>query len=309
MLTRILERHIPKNISDNSGQFKLGSFLKRRDRKEAAEIVAAGEIIGVFNRGVNAIWLNGAEEVAMDRLYKVKGERRKGKPTALTLDLKYFVQFIDTSHLASEVREFIELSQDLRSHLGSLCFIRAPIKAEYIDVLPAGSLSKDKQGQVWAQSWDPYGHPPAEDLVKRIINLGVRYPAITSMNYSGSPEIVEQSEAGEFCKANNIPIFLKDDKANPLVKGSYTIITLTDKGIELTRDGNIPGRMIQPIFNSLILINDNVVPAKHPQLEFPKYLTEGLSAEGIRMAILLFLEGRNPLQINNKLRKNKKYRG
>lgn len=283
---------------------KVGSIWDWTDREYAAGVIKNGGIVGVFNRGVNALWINGQDLTAVTRLQEVKGEGRVGRPVALTIGFERLVEMIDPDVLTDEVRRFLEVTQDLKTHLGSLCFLRVPLKHDLMKAVPQSSLSIDTQGRPWIQTWDPFGHQPTEDFIKRSENLGVEFPAVTSMNISGQPEIVDQKRGEEFCRESGLPIYLKDPKIHDKIRGSYTIITLGEKGIEVTRDGNIPYRVIQPIFGLPFSIENMALP-KYPQMEFPDSLIDGLSSRGIRMAILLYISGREPYSINRRLKRHK----
>lgn len=294
-------------IVKTKGRFTIGSLWDNRDRIKAAELVAKGEVIGVFNRGVNALWLDAQNPNALKKLRKIKGEIRQQRPLALTLKLNDFIKLIDLETIPKEIKDFLILSEDLKDSLGSLCFIRVPIKNEYKDKVPKSSLLTDDKGVAWLQSWDPHGHLFTEALIKSIIDEGVEFPGVTSMNITGQPEIVSQTEAVDFCKTQIIPFYLKDPYSNPKLQGSYTIITLSRKGIELTREGNIAGKYIQQIFG-LNFIKDGVKEAKYPQIEFPELMFEGLNSKGVRLAILLYLEGNDPSSVNSHLKSMDRYK-
>lgn len=287
---------------DNS--LKVGSIWNPIDRQDAAGVIKDGGIVGVFNRGVNALWINGQNQEAVTTLQAAKGEARAGRPVALTIGFERLVEMIDSDVLTDEVRRFLEVTQNLKAHLGSLCFLRVPLKHNFIKVVPLSSLSTDTQGRSWIQTWDPFGHQPTEDLIKGAESLGVEFPAVTSMNISGQPEIVDQNMGEEFCRESGIPVYLRDPKIHDKIRGSYTIITLGERGIEVTRDGNIPYRVIQPIFN-LPFSTDSMALPKYPQMEFPESLIEGLSAREIRTAILRYVSGESPQEVNKFLREHK----
>lgn len=286
---------------------QVGSLLDSKDREMAAGLVAKGKVIGVFNRGVNALWIDGENTHAVQNMQEMKGEARQGRPVALTIGFDQFVRMIDSVSLAPEVKRFLEvysgLERSLKKELGSLCFLRAPLNPSFEDQVPRSSVSRDEQGRVWIQTWDPHGHNPTEQLLALMSKIGVKFPAVTSMNISGEPELVDQKLGEQFCSDKGVSMYLRDPKAREDLVGSYTIVTLNERGFELTRDGNVPGRLIEPIFNAQLL-TDSARPSKYPQLDFPGELTEGLSPVGVRMAILLYLNGRDPIAINRRLKRS-----
>lgn len=282
---------------------KIGSLHNERDRMQAAQIVRGGGLIGVYNRGVNAIWVDGENELAVRKISKIKGEGRNNKPMALTLGFDELVPMIDTTNLPDEVREFVALSESLKSYIGSLCFLRAPLKEESISYVPKTSVSRDSN-ITWIQSWDPHGHDPTEQLIEQMKRLGVQFPAVTSMNISGQPEIVDQAIAQKFCIDKKVPMYLKDEYSHPGVLGSYTILTLEDKGIEITRDGNIPASILESILDKKFITNKNTKASKFPQISVPEGLFNGLSSIHKRLALLLYLEGKEPREIIETFRKH-----
>lgn len=293
------------NESDStSNSFRTGSIWERSDRKYAARMIADGGLVGVFNRGVNAIWVDGQNLEAIGKMQAIKGEARVGRPVALTIGFDRLTTMIDSDALTDEVRRFLMITEDIKDYLGSLCFLRVPLKEEYRQDVPVSSLSTDTQGRYWIQTWDPFGHEPTEDLIKIAESLGVKFPAVTSMNINGQPEIVDQNEGEEFSQKSGIPIYLRDPKIHDRIKGSYTIITLGERGAEVTRDGNIPYRVLQPIFG-LSLYIDNMASPKYPQMEFPDSLITGLSSREIRVAILRYINGEDSEQVNRLLREQR----
>lgn len=267
----------------------IGSLLSREDRKKAATEVAKGNAVGIFNRGVCALWFDGGNNKAVKRIWKIKGEGRKGKPVALTLDLEEFIPMIDTDFLPDDVKTLI-VSPDFKSRVGSLCFIRAPIKPQHQKSVPDHVKSFEPDGICMVQNWDAYGATPTEKFLNKVRNLGVKHPAVTSMNITGQLEIVDQKEGERFCKKNGIQVFLKDPKAHPKHVGSYTIFTFDRGGIRLERDGNIPGRLFEKILG--ISINaKHARKSNYSQLKFPKRLLKNLTGAKVREAILLYLQG------------------
>lgn len=283
---------------------KVGSIWEHSDREHAAGVIAGGGLVGVFNRGVNALWVNGQNSEAVGRLQAVKGETRGGRPVALTIGFDRLIEMIDLNVLTDEVRRFLVATGDLKDHLGSLCFLRVPLKEEYRTAVPVSSLSTDTSGRPWIQTWDPFGHEPTEDLIKIAEGLGVEFPAVTSMNISGQSEIVDQDEGEKFSRENGISIYLRDPRIHDRIKGSYTIITLGEKGVEVTRDGNIPYRLLQPIFG-LPLSTEGMASPRYSQMEFPDDLTANLSPREMRLAILRYVNGEDPTQVNQFLREHR----
>lgn len=273
-------------LNNSTVQFKVGSLQSGKDRDLAARLVAKGGIAGIFNRGVCALWFDGGNEKAVEKISQIKGER-KNKALALTLSLEEFIPMIDFEKLPDQAKDLL-LSTDLKWKVGSLLFIRAPLKKKYHLLVPAAAKVMSEDGICMIQNWDSFGHEYTEWFLKKVKKLGIKYPCVTSMNLSNQPEIVDQKEAQDFCQKRGIQIFLKDPKAHPEHKGSYTIIAVDKNGISLTRDGNIPGRIIERILG-VKLNKEKAKKINHPQIKFPDSLLEGFSPEEIRQNILQYL--------------------
>lgn len=268
--------------------FFVGSVWNKKDREAAAKLLSAGEIIGIFNRGVCALWFDGGNRKSVKKVSTIKGEGRQSRPIALTLSLEEFIPMLDLDELPNSVKKLFR-SSDLKNKIGSLCFIRAPIKKSFQKKIPDEAKSFNEEGICMLQNWDSFGHAPVEKFLNYVRKLGVKHPAVTSMNISGQPEIVNQKEGEIFCKNYSIPIFLKDERSHPDHLGSYTIFTFQKNGIKLERDGNIPGFLFKYIFGLPIYTKD-AKSIKHPQLKFPENKMKNLSPSQIRQAILLFIK-------------------
>ena len=276
------------NIAYSMPVVKVGSLLNKPDRDLAASAVAKGEIVGIFNRGVCALWLDGGDLKAVKKIWKIKGEEREGRPIALTLDLEEFISMIDLDLLPAKLQNLIK-SKDFNLQVGSLCFIRAPIKAHHQLSIPEHAKSFTSDGVCMIQNWDSFGHDSTEEFLNEVKRRGVKHPAVTSMNITGQKEIVDQKKGEEFCKKYGIPIFLKDPKAHPGHIGSYTIFTFGREGIKLDRDGNIPSRLFKKIFG-LPIDTKGAKKPNYPQLKFPGSLFKNMSGAKVRQSVLIYLQ-------------------
>lgn len=263
-----------------------GSLWNHADREKAARLLANGEVVGIFNRGVCALWFDGGSAEAYRKLVLIKGEGRKGRPVALTLGLDEFIPMIDRSNLSQDLKKFLD-SSDIKHKLGSLCFIRAPIKKHFQKKLPP--WAKNFAGKVClVQNWDSFGHEPTEKFLLAVKKLGVRHPAVTSMNKTGQAELVDQAKGAEFARENKIAVFLKDEKAHPRHKGSYTVFTFNKFGIKLERDGNIPGKIFKFIFG-LPIDTKGAKSSHYSRLNFNLTAMKKLPPVQIRRQILSFI--------------------
>src|SRR5215467_15623888 len=107
--------------------------------------MANGEVIGSFNRGVNAPWLNGQNRATVNTVQTIKGDQRQNKTLGLSLPLGEFTGLIDVENLAAPLRHVFKLPDALPGLLGSLCFVKAPLKANAETILPESTFSQDER--------------------------------------------------------------------------------------------------------------------------------------------------------------------
>jgi hypothetical protein len=274
---------------------EINSIWNPEARYKAVNLMKNGAPIGIFNRGVCAIWGQGENEVFINEILRIKGEKRLNRPLGATFLAEKFIPLVDKGHLTFSNSLFAN-EEDLVSRIGSLCFIRAPLKKSDLSNVPDSLISKSKDGIPIIQNWLPEGHRPTFLLVKLMHKLGIRCPAVTSMNISGQPEIVSQNEGILFSKDKNIPLFLYDPRDKELVKGSYTILGLTKGKVKLIRDGNIPGYLFDYLLETEI-DRTRALPAKYKQPDFPFPLFRNLKPKELRYAIIGYLRGFEVQQI------------
>lgn len=266
----------------------LGSIHDLKDVKKAISLLKKGEAIGVFNRGVCAVWGDGGNPKFYEEIIRIKGEKRGERPLATSMKSEEFLPLIDKTKIPNFLHRIILDPKEFVLRTGSLCFIRAPITKDVGEKLPSWIVSKDNNGNYEMQNWEPYGHDAINELINLMVKNGIKYPSVTSMNVSGNPEIVDQEEGIEFSKKTGIKMFLKDENDPGKVKGSFTIISMSEDGLHLTRDGHIPGHVFNQLLENLLDVS-NSIPAKFPQVQFPKNFFKGIKPEDARKKILSFI--------------------
>lgn len=271
---------------------EFGDYNIGEDREKAARLISKGEVVGVFNRGVCALWIDPTKEEAVQRISDIKGEERNNRPMGVTLPSHKFIELIDLESIPSEHREILTSPEEMRERLGSYTFLRARVKPELVSTLPSKIVDRTDEGVGVIQNWDPTGHYPAKHLVDRMMVWGVRYPAITSMNISKQPEITDPAIGKVFSRTHGIPLFLDDPRDQHISIGSYPIIELTPQGLRLVREGNLPTRLLERLIG-LPLDDTEAKPAKYPQHEFPADLFDdpSLSTTELRAAIIMYFKG------------------
>jgi hypothetical protein len=275
-------------------------------REKAAELIAQGKPVGIFNRGVCAIWGDAQNEDFIESVALIKGEERRGRPLGASLPSDKMVSYINFDLISQDLRSLFLDATELSQRLGSLCFIRIPITEEAAGKLPSSLVSRDN-GIPILQNWDPYGHFPTADLIRRVMSKGVDFPGCTSMNPSGVPEFVDQKEGEKFSAEKDIPMFLEDPSDPGITKGSYSIISVGNDGAKLIRDGNVPGNVINKVLGSLDMTNASL--AKHPQPNIPEGILAHENPRLVRAAIIFYLQGKNGEDIQRVIRRYNKTKG
>jgi hypothetical protein len=259
---------------------------------KAARLLSEGFPIGTYIRGVCGLWADGQLPSGLDAIHRIKGEKRSGRPVGTTMTSTEFVRGIDADHIAPSVRDLVMNDHQLASRLGSLCFIRAPIRNELGTSLPDRLVSRTEDGTYWIQNWLPEGCNPAAAWMESMRRMNIRLPVATSMNVSGSPEIVEPEKGRQFCEENGVPMFLADLEDPRLAHGSFPIIQLDMKGITLIREGHFPARLFQSLLQGWEIDISNYQSAKYPLMDLDR-IEEQMSRQpaGLRMRLIETMDG------------------
>jgi tRNA A37 threonylcarbamoyladenosine synthetase subunit TsaC/SUA5/YrdC len=236
------------------------------ERNRAVAWVKGGAVVGVRARGVCGLWVDGTRTDAVNAIATVKGGQRGQRPLSTTLPAEEVVRLIDPDELAETARPVFLDAAELKNRLATLCFVRLPIRPAAVDVLPAGVRSRDEAGTWWLQNWFPDNTAPTSRLVAAMQAAGVAVPAVTSMNISGQPEIVSQTEAEEFCRARGVRLFLWDERQNPDVRGSFPILQVNRRGVSLLRDGHVPSYIFAALLEGTAFQRAGALSPQYPPL-------------------------------------------
>ncbi|QBD78303.1 hypothetical protein EPA93_20790 [Ktedonosporobacter rubrisoli] len=265
------------------------SAWNEQGRVKAAALAQRGEAVGAYNLGVCGIWGDGAHPSFPLRVAQIKGEKRGERPLAASLETSSFVAMLDPTKIPEELHDLFLNADELAARLASLCLLRAPITEAAAAKLPASLISRLPDGAPLLQNWDPAGHEPTHLFVEEMHKRGIVYPAVTSMNPSGTPELVTEEDGIRFSRERNIPLFLRNPRDPGKVKGSYTIIELHTGGLELIRDGNIPARLLELLLGIPIHRTERTIAPKHQQAAIPEALIVDKNPAVGRAALLKFL--------------------
>lgn len=259
---------------------------------EAARQVGNGEVVGSYIRGVCGLWIDGGSSEAIDRIDEIKGEKRANRPFGTTLDGAKFAQMIDPEQIALSAQSLFLDGDRLRSRLGSLCFIRIPIRKQMGSKLPSRLISQTEDGTYWLQNWIPWGSRSSALWTEALHGQNVQFPSATSMNVSGTPELVDQEAGVEFCKLHGISVFLGDPESRFEVKGSFPILQVDKTGIRLLREGHFPGILFRYLLQEWDIELSDYKPAKYPLVQIPQeWLSGALTGDSLRLALIQHLEG------------------
>jgi len=258
----------------------------------AARQIDSGEVVGSYIRGVCGLWIDGASAKAVEHIDEIKGEKRAGRPFGTTLDGAEFARMIDPDQIAASTRGLFLDADQLRSRLGSLCFLRIPIRKQVGIDLPPRLVSQTEDGTYWLQNWIPWGCHSSALWMEALQGQKIEFPFATSMNVSGNPELVEQEAGVAFCESQGISIFLGDPQSRYEVKGSFPILQVDKAGIRLIREGHFPGILFRYLLQEWEIDLSDYKPAKYPLVQIPEALQFGaLAGEPLRLALIERLDG------------------
>lgn len=277
------------------------SFWNPEARREAIRLIRQGRPIATHVRTVCAIWGDGGSGRFAEEVRRIKGEARGHRPLGASMLADGFVALLDRSEIPPPLRHILLNARELSRRLGSLCFVRAAVREDVVSRLPPSIVSRGAGGRPVVQNWDPRGHRPVFLLIQEMLREGIVYPAVTSINVSGQPEIVDQNEGIAFSARAGIPLFLADPNARGDVRGSYTILGVGRDGVELARDGNLPRSAFEQLLDTPIRGTPPAGP-RFPQAAFPPSLAARLDPGATRLAVICWLRGWPEERIQKALR-------
>jgi hypothetical protein len=214
------------------------------DRAYAAEFVAAGQIIGGSFGSVYGLIGDGQRPSLGYDIATIKGRAQLGRPLAVCLPAARLSELIDLAQVRPSLRAWALDGPGLASSLSSRCYLRVPVRESVARRL-APHLLSSVDGVPYLQSLDPRGMAEIGEFMVGLWSAGVEFPAITSMNLSGTPEIVEYGPAMRFATAARLPALLLGP-TRPRHRGSLSILTLGPSGLSLARAGTYSAAALQP---------------------------------------------------------------
>jgi hypothetical protein len=250
-------------------------------------MVADGEVIGASFATVYGIVGDGHSPELGTKVAAIKGQRRLGRPLSVCLPESRFSRLLDPAQIHPAVRAMALDGHALSRTLSSLAFVRAPIRPSVAQDLPAHLVSVN-DGVPYLQSLDPGGLPEARKLMRTLWREGVQFPAISSMNSSGEPEIVDYSKALQFSSNHGLAALIRPTSRVQPAKGSFSILEIGPHGLRAARHGVIPVPVLQRLVEPPI--DDTLTQeADYPPLEIPPERLEHLNRHATCRAALLSL--------------------
>jgi hypothetical protein len=213
------------------------------DRARVAELVRRGHLVGTSFASVYGLVGDGARPALGYEIAQVKGRAQLGQPLSVCLPATRLSELIDLAHVHPSYRAWAVDGAALAWTVSSRCYLRVPIRASVARELPPHLLSY-LDGVPYLQSLDPNGMPGIREFMGELWTNGVEYPALTSMNLSGTPEIVDFPDALRFARTAGLPALLLGP-SYPRSKGSLSILTLDPSGLAMSRIGTFSSEALQ----------------------------------------------------------------
>ncbi len=248
----------------------MNSIRDKDSCTRASGLLRQGFPIGTYIRGVCGLWADGDNGQGLDALYRIKGERRGSRPVGTTLTAPEFIELLHPDKISPSAKGLLLSEHKLVRRLGSLCFIRAPVRGEAGKSMPDRLVSRSEDGTYWIQNWLPEGCLSAVAWMDSMREQGVSLPVATSMNVSGEPEIVDQERGRQFCMVNDVPMFLSDPGNPGRARGSFPIIQIDHRGITLIREGHFSAQVFQSLLWGWDIDLTSYQKSKFPPVEFPQ---------------------------------------
>lgn len=268
------------------------SIRDERSCEAAAAALAAGAAVGSYIRGVCGIWVDGRNDSAIETGYRIKGAGRGHRPFGVILSADSVSEAVDVDRVSPATRSLLLDPSQLAARLGSMCFIRYPIRRSIASSLPSSVYSVDGDGLPILQSWLPEGCRTTDAWMSALQRHGIDLPIATSMNISGTPELIRERDGIEFCDRNGIPYFLGDPDSPGIARGSFPILSVAHSGIALIREGHFPGRLFDRLLDEWDVDRHEAGQAAYPVVEtHSEAEAAALSPEELRREIIATLDG------------------
>lgn len=214
----------------------VGDISMPGSSEEIARFMSRGEAVAVDNVLVYALWGDGSHPDFRPNVAHIKGSEAN-KPHGLTLPNHEFLEYVDQDRLSPEIAGLFDpdKADEITGRSGAFVFWRLPGRSNVTDALPDTVWSLGPDGLPIVQNWSPEGKPDTMRLMELAKSFGVEFPAVTSLNVTTQPEIIDPDEAEVFAGKQNIPILSNRNHTQRPVKGSYPVIMGDAEGLHVVR--------------------------------------------------------------------------
>lgn len=231
-----------------SGLIEEIDLLDRKSRAKAIKSIIDGKVVAGHMRHVFGFWVNSSNDQARRLVAQIKGEKPEKKMSIMTTG-KFIVKHIEKKYIAENLRKYIATPKIFSSVFGSMCHTILPIKHISLPYFSKTVLSEQNITSTLkchiVYNLDPTGHPGMEELTSELLQEGI-IPAVTSMNQSLKPEIVDLINAKQFLntlsKHKSIILMRNTVRTRQNILGSFTQLHLVNGMFE--RDGHIPAAIL-----------------------------------------------------------------
>ena len=267
-MRRLSEREDDGAKSLSWVRMQLSSFADSGAVAKAVRVVADGGVLGAHFGTVFGLIVDGRHAGVADEIMRIKGAARGHKPLGACLRPSRIVGVIDRYQLPPRVRELV-MAPWFSRRLAAMVAVRAPASSN-AGIPPA--LRSHVDGRDWVQVFDPMRMPGASTLIAAMWDAGLRWVAATSMNESGSTEIVETDDAVAFAERHGLSM-LFEPAAVHAASGSLPILELRPDGLRLDRHGIIAVADLEAAIGEPIP-SDAAAPAHYPPMTVPPGLLD-----------------------------------
>jgi hypothetical protein len=206
--------------------------------------IMIGNVVGAAFATSYGLVGNGLLATLDEQLTAIKGPARFGRPIAVCLPSDRLAALIDPARIHPSVRDWALDQQGLARAFGSQCMLRVPVRRRVAASLPPHLISYT-DGVPYLQSLDPTRIPGGGVFVTALWESGVTVPALTSMNYTGVPEVVTAEAAMRFAQAAGLPSLLPAPLDGRT--GTMTVVEAGPSGVFVAREGTFPAAVVRTV--------------------------------------------------------------
>lgn len=209
----------------------------------AARLICDG-LLAYENGPVYAIVGNAADPELQVRIMRAKGDQRGIEPVGCTMpfDDPLLEGIYETSHITNpRLRDFLENPDQLTAFFGGVAFLRGLGDLDVKDgrQIPDAIFPQPVEGKSTFQNWSPEGNERTNLILRTAISRGA-ITAMSSLNWSSRPEIIDEATARQFASDMGLPLISRPDEDRPeRPRGSYLTYLVQEDRLSVIRLGNV----------------------------------------------------------------------